>query len=183
LGARALAIDTNDNLLVVSNEGSGTLVLIDLKTNEVVGRIRAVRSDDDDNEDDHSDHNAASNLPAIQKITPASGKAGTTVNLTITGARFNGVSAVTFEAPGNGNDNGNGNGNGNGKGKGKGKKSQADTDFTVSNLHVSADGTQITLTVAIKNSAKPGARVVRVNTPNGTSSEKSEDRMMFVVTP
>lgn len=32
LGARALAVDVKDNLLVVSNEGSGTLAVVDLNT-------------------------------------------------------------------------------------------------------------------------------------------------------
>lgn len=60
-GARALAIDTADNLLVVSNEGTGTLVLVDLTSGKVVGRIKAVKSDlpGDDGGDDHSDHHAA----------------------------------------------------------------------------------------------------------------------------
>jgi DNA-binding beta-propeller fold protein YncE len=65
LGARALAIDTKDNLLVVSNEGSGTLVLVDLSTNKVVDRINAVQTgmEGDDGGDDHSDRNAAANNP------------------------------------------------------------------------------------------------------------------------
>ncbi|MBI3666839.1 MAG: YncE family protein, partial [Acidobacteria bacterium] len=39
LGPRALAIDLRDNLLLVLNEGSGIITLIDLNTNLVVGTI------------------------------------------------------------------------------------------------------------------------------------------------
>jgi DNA-binding beta-propeller fold protein YncE len=59
LGARAIAVDVKDNLLVVSNEGTGNLTLIDLSSNKVVGHINAVKTDmqGDDGGDDHSDRN------------------------------------------------------------------------------------------------------------------------------
>jgi DNA-binding beta-propeller fold protein YncE len=71
-GPQALAIDTQDKLLVVSNEGSGTLVLVDLVTNRVVGRINAVRTllPGDDDADDHSDRAAAVNLPSSVSPSP-----------------------------------------------------------------------------------------------------------------
>jgi uncharacterized protein (TIGR03437 family) len=159
LGARALAIDTKDNLLVVSNEGTGTLVLVSLASNAVTGRIKAVQSGSGDDQDDHSDRDHAGNLPAIQTLSPSSGKAGTTFTLTITGVNLTGATAVSF--------NGNGNGHGGG-------------DFTVKNVQVSTAGTQITATVTIDASAKPGARVVTVTTPNGDSADKGG--AVFVVT-
>jgi uncharacterized protein (TIGR03437 family) len=80
-GPRALAIDTQDKLLVVSNEGSGTLVLVDLVTNRVVGRINAVRTllPGDDDADDHSDRAAAVNLPSV--VSPSPRPAGPTPSL------------------------------------------------------------------------------------------------------
>src|SRR4029077_14867995 len=85
LGARALAVDVKDNLLVVSNEGSGTLVLVDLGSNKVVARINAVQTGmaGDDGHDNHSDRDGASNAPTIQALSPGSAKAGATVTLTI----------------------------------------------------------------------------------------------------
>jgi uncharacterized protein (TIGR03437 family) len=159
LGARALAIDSKDNLLVVSNEGTGTLVLVSLASNAVTGRINAVQTSSGDDQDDDSDRNNATNLPAIVSLSPNSGKAGTTFTLTITGVNLTGTTAVNF--------NGNGNGHAG--------------DFTVKNIQVSTAGTQITATVTIDASAKPGARVVTVTTPNGDSSDKGGT--VFVVTP
>jgi uncharacterized protein (TIGR03437 family) len=159
LGARALAIDSKDSLLVVSNEGTGTLVLVNLASNAVAGRINAVQTSSDDDQDDDSDRNHATNLPAIQSLSPNSGKAGTTFTLTITGMNLSGTTAVNF--------NGDGHGHGG--------------DFTVKNIQVSTAGTQITATVTIDASAKPGARVVTVTTPNGDSPDKGG--AVFVVTP
>ncbi len=149
LGARALAIDAKDNLLVVSNEGTGTLVLIDLASNTVAGRINAVRTNlpGDDNGDDHSDHNGAPNMPVIKSISPSSAKAGDTIAVTISGANLAGAAAVQFF-----------------------RGNQPDGAFTASKIAVSTDGTQLTATVAIDASARSGARSVRVLTPNGEAS-------------
>jgi uncharacterized protein (TIGR03437 family) len=175
LGARALAIDVKDNLLVVSNEGSGTLVLIDLTTNAVVGRIIAVRSGDDDNDDDHSDRDKASNLPAVQSLSPATGKAGTTFTLTITGTNLTGASAVVFTlSRGNGDKDDNDDGD---------DKKKTDDAFTVSNISVNAAGTQVTATVKIAANAGTGARVVRVVTSNGESSGKAATGNTFTIVP
>ncbi len=138
-----------------------------------------MRAGDDDNHDDDSDHKSASNLPEIQNFSPSSAKAGTTFSLTITGVRLTGATVVTFDKPSNGN----GEGNRKGKDKSKKKDSDHDDDFTVTNLQVSAGGTQITATVSIAASANPGARTLRVTTPNGTSSDKSEAGPKFVVNP
>jgi hypothetical protein len=178
LGARALAIDTKDNLLVVSNEGSGTLVLVDLASNTVVGRIHAVQTSmtGDDNQDDHSDRNSAGNAPAIQTIVPASGKVGATVNVTITGANLGGAAAVQFidtsSLPGNG------------KGDGKGDENKnTDRTITVTNIQASAGGTQLTCSVAISANAQPGPRLVKVITPNGDTSGKLAAVATFTVIP
>jgi uncharacterized protein (TIGR03437 family) len=161
LGARALAIDAKDGLLVVSNEGTGTLVLVSLSTNAVTGRINAVRTSSGDDQDDDSDHNQAANLPRIQSLSPATGKAGTTFTLTITGVNLTGATAVDFNANGNGKSG----------------------DFTVKNIQVASGGTLLTATVTIDASAKPGARLVTVTTPNGDSADKGEGAAVFVVTP
>jgi uncharacterized protein (TIGR03437 family) len=166
LGARALAIDAKDNVLVVSNEGTGTLVLVSLASNTVTGRITAVRSSDDDDHDDHSDRGRATNLPAIQSLSPASGKAGTTFTLTVTGTNLTGATELSF-----------GSGGGNGKGNDRG------SDFTVKNLAVNAAGTQITATVTIDASAKPGARQVSVKTPNAESTNMGVGAAIFTVLP
>jgi uncharacterized protein (TIGR03437 family) len=160
LGARALAIDSKDNLLVVSNEGTGTLVLVNLASNAVTGRINAVRSNSDD-QDDHGDRNNAGNLPLIQSLSPATGKAGATFTLTVTGVNLTGATAVSFG--GNGNHGGG--------------------DFTVKNIQVSSGGMQLTATVTIDASAKPGARFVTVTTPNGDSTDKGVGAAVFVVMP
>jgi uncharacterized protein (TIGR03437 family) len=167
LGARALAIDAKDGLLVVSNEGTGTLVLISLTTNTVTGRITAVRTSSDDTDDDHSDRGRATNLPTIQTLAPATGKAGSTFTLTITGTNLTGATDVSFD--------GNGGGNGNGKGNDRG------ADFTVKNVVVNAAGTQVTAAVTIDAQAKPGARQVTVKTPNGESMPGGAS--VFMVTP
>ncbi len=167
LGARALTVDAKDNLLVVSNEGSGTLVLVDLSADKVVGRINAVQTNlpgDDDN-DDHTDHDgAASNAPVIVSLSPDSAKAGSAFTLTIAGSNLAGATAVTFSGNG-GNDK-----------KGGG-------DFTVQNIQVLTGGTQLTAAVTISPSAKPGARMVTVTTPNGESTDRGTGGAKFVVLP
>ena len=166
LGARALAIDTKDSLLVVSNEGTGMLVLVNLATNAVTARINAVQSNSSNDQDDHSDRNGASNLPAIQSLSPATGKAGTSFTLTITGVNLAGATAVNFV--GGGNHGG---------------------DFTVNKIQVLPNGTQLTASVTIDASAKPGARVVTVTTSNGNSGDQGggdqggKGAAVFTVTP
>lgn len=177
LGPRALAIDVKDNLLVVSNEGTGTLVLIDLATNKVAARINAVQTGNpgDDDQDDHSDRNGAANVPTIASLSPASAKAGASgLSLTITGSNFTGATSIIFvnasALPGTGGGSGHGNGDGNGNNPGKGAPfNNGDSAFTVSNFKVVSD-TQITATVAIAASAQTGPRLVRVLTPNGEST-------------
>jgi len=170
LGVRALTIDAKDNLLVVSNEGSGTLVLVDLATNTVVGRIDAVRASPSDH-DDHGDRDGASNVPAVQSLTPTSAKSNTTVALTITGTNLTGATDVVFTlSRGNGDQGDNGN-----------DKNKTDGAFTVSNIAVNAAGTQLTATVKIAAGAQTGQHIVRVVTPNGESSGKVATGNIFTV--
>jgi uncharacterized protein (TIGR03437 family) len=170
LGARALAIDSKDNLLVVSNEGSGTLVLVDLATNTIVGRVNAVSTGPSDN-NDHGDRDGASNLPAVQSIAPLSSKAGLTLTLTITGTNLDGASSIVFDlSRGNGDQGDNGN-----------DKNKMDDAFTVTNIAVNSAGTQLTATVKIASSAQTGPHIVRVVTPNGESSGKVATTNIFTV--
>lgn len=55
--------------------------------------------------------------------------------------------------------------------------------FTVTNIQVSAGGTQLTASVKIDASVKPGAWFVTVTTPNGDSTGKRMGAAVFVVTP
>jgi uncharacterized protein (TIGR03437 family) len=169
LGARALAIDAKDNLLVVSNEGSGTLVLVNLASNTVAGRINAVQSSlpGDDDDDDHSDRNSGASVPTITSVSPATGKAGTTITLTINGTNLTGANSVVFIKASDLS----GNGHGDGEGEGQGNGGSADSSFKVTNIQVNAAGTQLTATVAIAASAQTGPRLVRVGTPNGESTQ------------
>jgi uncharacterized protein (TIGR03437 family) len=172
LGARALTIDTKDNLLVVSNEGSGTLVLVDLATNAVVGRIDAVRASSTDS-DDHGDRDGANNLPAVQSITPATSKSNATITLTVTGSNLGGATDIVFDLlRGNGDQGDNGD-----------DKNKMDGAFTVSNIAVNSTGTQLTATVKIANGAQTGPHIVRVSTPNGESSGKVGMGDIFTVLP
>jgi uncharacterized protein (TIGR03437 family) len=166
LGARAMALDAKDNILVVSNEGTGTLVLVSLASNSVAGRINGVRMGDGDDSDDRSDRGKSSNAPAVQSLSPASARAGTTFTLTIAGVNLTGATDVTFSSN-----------NGEGDDTGKGG------DFTVKNVTASADGKQVTASVTIAASAKPGARTVLVKTPNGESATKGVGAAVFVVLP
>jgi uncharacterized protein (TIGR03437 family) len=177
LGARALAIDTKDNLLVVSNEGTGTLVLVSLTSNSVVGRINAIRhSDIDDDHDDHSDRDTAANAPSIRTLSPVSARAGTRLTLTITGANLTGATGIEFVDPAALP--------GNGKGHGKGvEDNHADIAFTVSNIQVPSGGLQLTATVVIATGAKPGPRLVIVRTPNGETPGVIGATNTFTVLP
>jgi uncharacterized protein (TIGR03437 family) len=178
LGARALAIDTKDNLLVVSNEGTGTLVLVNLATNSVAGRIQAVQTSSagDDGGDDHGDRDSAANAPAIQGISPSSGKAGTTFTLTITGVNLTGASKVAFINASSLT--------GNGKGHGKGvEDNNSDSAFTVTSIQVAAGGTKLTCSVAMSSAATAGPRLVKIETPNGDSSGQTSTANTFTVNP
>ncbi len=169
LGASALAIDIKDNLLAVSNQGSGTIVLINLATDQVTAHINAVKSAEDD-EDDHGDRGKAPNLPSISNITPASGKAGTSFTMTIAGKNLSGATGILFLLHGSDSQHE------------KSRGDQTDSAIAVSNLKVSSDGTQLTATITLGSSAQPRQRTVRVVTPNGESIS-APAMGMFMVTP
>ena len=172
LGARALTVDVKDNLLVVSNEGTGTLVLVDLNTNAVTGRISGVQTADGD-ADDHGDRGNASNVPAVTSVTPSSSKAGVTLTLTVMGTNLGGTNGVVFDVlRGNGGHGDNGN-----------DKNKSDGAFAVSNISVNGAGTQLTATVKIAAGAQTGQHVVRVTTRNGESSGKTAMGNIFTVLP
>lgn len=176
LGARALALDAKDGLLVVSNEGSGTLVLVDLTSLTVTARINAVRTnlEGDDDTDDHSDRDAAANRPIITSLTPSSGKAdGSSFTLTIAGQNLTGATSVVFQGIQTSSDDSD---------EDDDSHLQSDGAIAVTNVQPSADGTQVTATVAIATSAKPGPRIVRVITPNGSSSFRMSMADVFTVT-
>jgi uncharacterized protein (TIGR03437 family) len=172
LGARALTVEAKDNLLVVSNEGSGTLVLVDLATNAVVGRIKAVETGSNDT-DDHSDHDDAANLPKVQSIAPISSKASATITLLVTGTNLGGAKGVVFDIlPTNGDQSDNADDN-----------NKLDNAFTVTNIAANSTGTQLTATVTIGVGAQAGQHVVRVTTANGESSGKVAMGNIFTVLP
>ncbi|HKW99307.1 MAG TPA: hypothetical protein VJN43_16320 [Bryobacteraceae bacterium] len=170
IGARALTVDTQDKLLLVTSEGSGDIVIIDLTTNTVVGRIDAVRSEDEsegEDVDNHDDHNQAANAPAVTGLNPTSGAAGTTIALTITGTKLTGATEVELDTPSS-MEMGHG-------------SSGGDDSIKVTGVTVNAAGTQITCNVQISASAAKGARVVRVQTPGGESSKMPSAANTFTI--
>lgn len=166
LGARALAIDSKDNLLLVTNEGSGTIALVSLANNAVVGSIDAVRSGgSDDNGDDHSDRGNAANGPVVTSVSPSTTTPTNTFAITIKGSRLTGATDVLFVDPSTlpgGGSHGNG-------GQNKGPFASSDSAFSASNIQISADGATLTATIKV-TAAATGTRVVRIETPNGESS-------------
>lgn len=168
VGARSLALDSTDGLLLTACEGDGQLVVTDLGNNTVESRISAVRVSSSDNSDDHSDRLAAPNMPTISTAAPSTANGGATavnVNMTIIGTNLNNASSVLFIdpatvpslAPGLGNVN-------------RGNFGVSDPALTVSGIKASADGTQLTLQVQIAPGTSSRTRVIRVLTPNGETS-------------
>ena len=178
LGARALAVDAKDGVLLVLNEGSGTIALVDVTKLSVIGRINGVESqmEGDDKNDDHSDHDHGGNVPSITTVAPATASANSTFTITVTGANLTGATGVLFinAATLKGNDEGGGKGDSPDKG--------ADTAFTVSNIAVNTGGTVLTATVTTKNAAL-GPRIVLVKTSNGESMSSKTSTNVLTVTP
>lgn len=179
IGARALAVDTLDKLLLVTNQGSGEVVLIDLETNKIAGRINGVRGEmeeGEDEHDDHSDRDRSANVPVINTVSPNKGTRGNTLNsVVITGKNFTGATAVVFVDP----ESVPGHGNGQSGEHGRGPASRNDPGFTVTNLQATA--TQVTVKVAIAANASKGDRIIRVMTPNGETSSKMSQVNTFTV--
>ena len=170
-GARALTVDAKDNLLVVTNEGSGRLALVDLATEQVVGHINAVRGTGacDDNGDDHSDRDCAPNLPVLSSLQPNSGAAGSTVTLDITGSNLSGASAVLFIDPltFRGGEDFNGH------------ETVGVTDPAIVVTGITSTATTVTAQVQIAAGHPPSTRIVLVVTPNGASRLRLTDADTF----
>jgi hypothetical protein len=120
-----------------------------------------------------ADRDRAANLPTLTSVSPVSGKIDTTLTLTIQGTNLTGATAVTFIKPGDIH--------GQGKGKGRGEGNNTDDKITTSGIVVNAAGTQLTVSVRITSSADPGARIVRVETPNGETSLVQSTANTFTV--
>ena len=98
--------------------------------------------------------------PLITSITPSSGIQGATdLGVTLGGAGFTGATAVQFLRNGS-----------------------PDANITVSNLSVSAGGTQATVTISINAAAALGVRTVTITTPDGTSTPQGIGGNIFNVT-
>jgi hypothetical protein len=163
-GARALAVDTRDDLLLVLVQGKGEIVLVSLSSGQVVGRVSGVSTSDDDGED-HGDHDKAVNIPTVTSVLPLNGRAATTFTLTLTGTNLFGAVEVSLARPSSFR------GKSEDQGRGRGLvKIARDITFRVSNIEVNTAATQLTATVTTSAQTVVGARVVIVSTPNGESS-------------
>lgn len=174
LGARALAVDAKDKFLLVTNEGSGTVVLVDLATGKVVAHVDAVRSEMEDNngDDDHGDRDHAANVPIVSSLTPFTVKSTSTFTITIMGGNLTGATDVIFVNPADGH----------GHGRGKDDGPARDSTFVASNIQVNSGGTQLTATITVKAAAL-GPRVVVVQTANGESAFAISAADMVTVVP
>ena len=173
-GVRSLAIDTHDNVLLSVSQGEGQVAIISLATNRVIGTIKAAagEGDDDDDVDDHGDHDRAANLPAVTAIAPLTGRANTSLILTVTGINLSGATAVQFLRAGDVKAHGKGAG---------GQRESVDTAFQVSGIVVNAAGTTLTANVTIATAASTGIRRVRIETPNGESATSGQASVFTVV--
>ena len=153
VGARAMTIDQLDKLLLVANQGTGEVVLIDLLTNVVVGRINGVLAEDEqDVKNDRDDRDRAANVPVVTSIAPSRVSAPTVILLTVNGKNLDGADEILLFAPGS--------------------SSTIDRAIAVTNIRVNSAGTQLTAVLTIPSGAAKGDRLVLVETPNGESSLK-----------
>jgi uncharacterized protein (TIGR03437 family) len=185
LGARAVAVDPTDNLLLVANEGTGTIVLMDLSKNQVTGRINAVRSEHEAESGDHNNHNdrtTAANAPAITSIDPINAAAGTTFTLTVHGTNLQGADNIFFVDPATLPGHGNGHDQMENDERAHSPFGIPDTNFTVSNIQTDSAGILLTATVTIaKGAARGQQRVVRVEAPNGDTSWTASSANTFLI--
>jgi YVTN family beta-propeller protein len=173
IGARALAVDTTDKLLLVTNEGSGTVVMIDMTTNQIVNRINAVRSEHETDGQDHNNHNdrlAAQNTPTITSISQNAASRPSTFTLTINGTNLKGADDVFFVDPSTLPGKAGSHPHGDSGEPGHGPFGARDTNITASNIQVNGAGTQLTASITIGTKASAGQRVVRVEALNGDTS-------------
>jgi uncharacterized protein (TIGR03437 family) len=163
-GARALAFNARDNLLLALNQGAGSVSLIDPANFAVLGRIDAVRVNPDD-DDDHSDRRAAPNLPTLTAVYPSAVQADSTFLLQLTGTNLAGATAVLFLDPqtipllerGRGHWN-------------RGNSGQSVPGIAVSDIRVTSDGTALAANVFVARGHATAPRAIRVLTPNGESA-------------
>ena len=148
-GLRSAAVDPLDNLLLVSSESSGTVSLIDLFSNRLMGSINAVRGESETvAHDDRSDRDHAGNTPVITSMVPAQAAAGSTVQLAVNGNNVGGAFDAYFVGSGG----------------------VRDLAFAITAMDVDPSGSQVRLTVQIAQGAAKGDHMLRVLTPNGENS-------------
>ena len=185
LGARAVAVDTIDNLLLVANEGAGTVALMDLTKNQVVGRINAVRSEHETNGDDHNNHNdrmTAANAPTITSIDPLNAAAGTSFTLTVHGTNLQGTDNIFFVDPATLPGQGNGHDQMENDERMHTPFGIPDTNVTVSNIQSNSAGNVMSATITIAAGASRGKQhVVRVEALNGDTSWTASSANTFLI--
>lgn len=179
LGTRSLDIDTKDNLLLMLNEGTGTVALQNLAANAAAGSIDVVRSSTNDTVDDHSDRLAASNMPTITSVSPTGmvgGEVGLSTTITITGKNLTNAEQILLIDPASVPGLAFGKGNVN-----RGNFGVSDPAFTISNIQANAAGTQVTAQLALASNTQVRSRVIRVVTPNGETSLTSAPTFSIVL--
>ena len=178
LGARSVAVDTTDSLLLVANEGSGTVTLIDLVTNQVKGGINALRSPNEVGgaaPDNHNDRITAQNAPTITSMSYSSltslAGGGWSFTITINGTNLQQADAVYFVVPSTLPAPSNGYVHTAGDEHWHGPYGTIDTHMTASNIFANQAGIQLTATITISPTGLRGVpRVVRVEAVNGDTS-------------
>jgi YD repeat-containing protein len=97
--------------------------------------------------------------PVIALVSPSGGAPGAVeLSITITGSGLSGATRVSFLV-----------------------NSAPDANITVTNLAVTADGTQATAQISISSTAALGPRVVQITTPAGTSTTAGAGGNVFTV--
>ena len=168
VGARSLALDSTDGLLLTACEGDGQIVLTDLGNNTVAGRIDALRVSPSDAVDDHSDRLSASNFPSISSAAPSTTNAAATtmtLAMAISGTNLSNASSVLFIDPATVPSLTRGSGSSN-----RGNFGTSDPAITVTSIQSNAAATQLTVQVQIAPNTSPRTRVIRVLTPNGETA-------------
>ncbi len=183
IGVRALAVDALDKLLLVTNQGSGEVVLIDLTTNAIAGKINGVRAEDESDDANHNrdDRDRAANVPAITSMSPSKAKAGTTFALTLAGKNLEGAIEVVFLKPGSLTTSSHQASAEMLTGVSRQPYGTVDAAIQVTYIQVSGGGTKLIANVAIASGASRGDRVVQVRTINGESTNKQSSANTFEV--
>jgi hypothetical protein len=98
--------------------------------------------------------------PVVTAVSPASGRVGTSVSVTLSGGNLQGASGVQVL-----------------------KDGLPDTTVTVSGVAAVPDGTSVTCSLTIASTATTGSRVLQVVTPQGRSSNLNLNTNAFTVQP